>query len=117
PLASAAVAISARLAHGVAGLLAGEPQGAGEVGRAVEAAEAGGKGFLTRLGHACEALETGRADGAAAVRLTCERMGDGWGAALAGLFEGWARAHTADAADAAAAAALLDEVADLFERM
>ncbi|HXM56109.1 MAG TPA: transcriptional regulator, partial [Candidatus Dormibacteraeota bacterium] len=110
PQASTAVAIGGRLAYGVAGLLAGDPQGAVEVARAVEAAEARGKGFLTRLGHACEALETGRADGAAAVRLTCERMGDGWGAALAGLFEGWARAHGDDAADAVAAAALLDDV-------
>ena len=117
PIASLPLAVSARLALGVAALVAGDPRGGVDVARAVELAEARAIGFLTRLGHACQALEAGRADRAAAVRLTCERMGDGWGAALAGLLEGWARAHAPDASDAGGAAALLEEVADWFERM
>jgi len=117
PVAPTATSVSVRLALGAAALVAGDPRGGAELERAVEAAEAWGSGFLTRLGHACQALEACRAERAAAVRLTCERMGDGWGAALAGLLEGWARAHAAEAAEAGAAAPVLEEVADWFERM
>jgi DNA-binding SARP family transcriptional activator len=115
--ASGALAVSARLGLGAAGMLAGDPRGLVELRQAVEAAEAHGMAFLTRLGHACSALEPGCAGRAAAVRVTCERVGDEWGAALAGLLEGWARAHEPDAAQPAAAATLLGGVADWFERM
>ncbi|HEY4026860.1 MAG TPA: BTAD domain-containing putative transcriptional regulator [Candidatus Dormibacteraeota bacterium] len=116
PLVSGALAIGARLGLGVATLLAGDGRGAAEVSAAIEAAEAQGAGLLTRLGHACQALQSGP-EGAAAVRFTCQRLGDEWGAALAGLLEGWARAHSAGAAETAAAAPLLEEVAGWFERM
>jgi DNA-binding SARP family transcriptional activator len=117
PALSGAPAVSARLGLGAADLIAGEARGATELGRAIEAAEAQGAGFLTRLGHACRALEPGGADQATAARLTCEHVRDGWGAALAGLLEGWARAHAEDAGELGRAAALLDEAADWFELM
>jgi DNA-binding SARP family transcriptional activator len=117
PALAGAAAVCARLGLGAADLIAGEVRGATELGHAVEAAEAQGIGFLTRLGHACRALEPGGADHAATARLTCEHVGDGWGAALAGLLEGWARAHAEDAVELARAAAVLDEAADWFELM
>jgi len=117
PALSGALAVGARLGLGAADLIAGEPRGATELGHAIEAAEAQGAGFLTRLGHACRALQPGGADRAASARLTCEHVGDGWGAALAGLLEGWARAHSEDAGELGAAAAVLDEAADWFELM
>jgi DNA-binding SARP family transcriptional activator len=116
PLVSGALATAARLGLGVAGLLAGDGRGAAELAAAIEAAEAQGAGFLTRLGHACRALHAGP-EPAAAARFTCQRLGDGWGAALAGLLEGWARAHSADAGETRAAAPLLEEVAAWFERI
>ena len=117
PAMSGASAVSARLGLGAADLIAGEARGATELVDAIEAAEAQGAGFLTRIGHACRALEPGGADRAAAVRLTCEHVGDGWGAALAGLLEGWARAHAEDTDELVTAAAVLDEAADWFELM
>jgi ATP/maltotriose-dependent transcriptional regulator MalT/DNA-binding SARP family transcriptional activator len=117
PLASGAQAVSASLALGAADLLAGDPHGAVELGHAIEAAEAQGLGFLTRLGHACRALEPGGAAVAAAARLSSERVGDAWGVALAGLLEGLSRAHAADGAELAAAAELLDSAADRFEQL
>jgi DNA-binding SARP family transcriptional activator len=117
PALSGVPAVGARLALGVADLIAGEPRGATELGHAIEAAEAQGAGFLTRLGHACRALEPGGADRAATARFTCEHVGDGWGAALAGLLEGWARAHAEDTGELVQAAAVLDEASDWFELM
>jgi DNA-binding SARP family transcriptional activator len=117
PALAGAPAAGARLGLGVADLIAGEPRGATELGHGIEAAEAQGAGFLTRLGHACRALEPGGAGLAAAARLTCEHVGDGWGAALAGLLEGWARAHSEEADQLGRGAALLDEAADWFELM
>jgi len=117
PALAGAAAVSARLGLGVADLIAGEARGATELGHAIEAAEAQGYGFLTRLGHACRGLEPGGAEHAATARVTCEHVGDGWGAALAGLLEGWARAHQEDARELGRAAAVLDEASDWFELM
>lgn len=117
PAVSGVAAVAARIALGAAELIAGEARGTVELGHAIEAAEAQGAGFLTRLGHACRALEPGGADRAATARLTCEHVGDGWGAALAGLLEGWARTHAEDPGELGTAAALLDEASDWFELM
>jgi DNA-binding SARP family transcriptional activator len=118
PALAGASCIAARLGLGVAGLLAGDGRAAAHVQRAGEAAETGGLGFLSRLARACRALEPGAdPEIAAAARLACDRIGDGWGAALAGLLEGWARARTAEGAAAAAVAAQLAEAGDWFERL
>ena len=111
-------AAAARLGLGVAGLLAGDAQAGLEVSRAAESAEAQGIGFLARLGHACQALRPGAgADHAAAARRTSERLGDGWGAAIAGLLEGWVGLYEGDGPTVRAAADLLGRVADWLRRM
>jgi DNA-binding SARP family transcriptional activator len=115
---SGGAAVAARLGLGVAGLLAGDPRAGLEVRRAAESAEAQGIGFLARLGHACQVLEPGgEVTRAAAARLTSERTGDVWGAALAGLLQGWAGLYEGDGPAVRAAAELLGEVAEWLRRM
>jgi hypothetical protein len=112
PLLTGARPVAARLGLGVAGLLAGDAQAGLEVTRAAESAEAQGIGFLARLGQACQALQPGAGPAeAAAARRTSERLGDAWGAALAGLIEGLAGLHDGDGPAVGAACELLEEVA------
>lgn len=87
---SDAVAIGARLAHALASLMAGAPDAAIDLERAVEDADSRGQGFLARLGRACTALLPGASDAseAAAVRSLSDRLGDPWGSGLATLLEG-----------------------------
>src|SRR5262245_52586390 len=117
PALTGGPAVAARLGLGIAGLLAGDVRAAQDVRRAAESAEIQGLGFLTRLGHAGRALEPDAdPDPAAAARFACERIGDGWGAALAGLLEGWVRLQSVEVGAAARAAAILGEASEWFER-
>jgi DNA-binding SARP family transcriptional activator len=118
PKAGAAVLVGARLGLGVAELLAGEAAGAAQVARAADEAEEIGLPFLARLARACHALSGGgAAEEAARTRVSCERIGDGWGAALAGLVEGWARCQDPAADGAGEAAPVLREAAAWFRRV
>jgi DNA-binding SARP family transcriptional activator len=113
------LALSASLAFGIAGLLAGEHASARGITQAVERAELLEIGFLARLGRASLALgrdPQGLAE-AVAVRYSCSRLGDEWGAALAGLFEGYARATAEPPGNLEEAARLLIEVSASFQRM
>ncbi|MGA7913561.1 MAG: AAA family ATPase, partial [Candidatus Dormiibacterota bacterium] len=89
--ASDVLAAGAALGGAIASLLAGDQNGTKALEQAVERADDLGQGFMARLGRSCTALglRTGSAAEAAAVRGACERIGDEWGAAVAGLFEGW----------------------------
>ena len=111
PDTSDAVVAGARLAAAVASLLAGDEDGLRALDEAVENADALGQGFIARLGRACTALSVraGSTDDAAAVRSTCERIGDEWGAAFAGLVQGWSQVL---AGSGSSAAAILDSTAD-----
>jgi len=118
PKAGAAVLVGARLGLGVAELLSGEAAGAAQVARAADEAEEIGLPFLARLARACHALSGGGpAEEAARTRVSCERIGDGWGAALAGLVEGWARCQDPAAGAAREAAPVLREAAAWFRRV
>lgn len=113
------LALSALLACGVAGLLAGEEAAVRSVTQAVERAERLKVGFLARLGRATLALgrdSYGLAE-ASAVRYSCSRLGDEWGAALAGLFEGYGRVMAEPQANLGEAAHLLTDVSAWFEHM
>jgi DNA-binding SARP family transcriptional activator len=118
PEATAALAIAAQLGLGVVDLLAGESAGTVQVAAAIEAAERDEIHFLARLGQACLALGgSGVADLASTARSTSQRLGDTWGAALAGLLEGIACLR-ADAGPAPVElAGRLREDADWFEHM
>ncbi len=89
--ASNALAAGARLGAAVASLLSGNLEATGQLEQAVEDADMLGQGFVARLGRAATALAPGNgaAHEAAAVRSTCLRLGDPFGAAAAALFEGW----------------------------
>lgn len=91
PEASDGLAIGARLAAAVASVLAGDRTAIGQLELAAENADTLGHGFLARLGRAITALEPvpARRAEAAAVRSTCQRLGDRWGAAVAALVQGW----------------------------
>jgi DNA-binding SARP family transcriptional activator len=103
---------AARLAGGVAAVLAGDPVGAAEIDDAVEAADRAGASWLARLARAASRLDAperavGDADMAAAFPPD-----DPWGTALAALARAWSPDPDADAtaaaerrADAAAGAA------------
>lgn len=108
--------VAARLGLAVAGVLAGDAGAWHEAAWAVETAERLEIPFLGRLGQSCQAMAAGRAGDAAAARLACERAGDEWGWALAGLLEGWLRAAGTGRGELGEAAALLADVAAWFER-
>lgn len=92
PEAAGPLAIGAGLGLGVAGLLGGDLASVREVAGAQETSERTEQPFLARMAQASLALEGGPDGGgrAAAVRFACRRLGDEWGAALAGLLEGLA---------------------------
>ncbi len=109
--------VAARVAAALAFLLEGAEGAASELARAVEDADSRGQGFVARLGRAGAALSatpSGIAD-ARAVKVTCDHIGDSWGAALATLFCAWGRvmAGNSDATDNGA----LRNVADTFQMM
>jgi DNA-binding SARP family transcriptional activator len=113
--ASAAVAAAATAVAGIASLLAGNPDGLGELRRAEDRAEHAGIGWIARLARAARSVAAGGdpASTAAAVRNDCLEDGDRWGAALAVLFGG-SGLHDRDAPDAEAA---LREAADRFHEL
>jgi DNA-binding SARP family transcriptional activator len=117
PGASGAVAVAAGLGLGMARLLAGDADGQRDLTGAVDAAERLDLSFLARLGQACLSLGSATWEQSAAVRDTCIRLGDGWGAALAGLLEGWARVRGRPDERPEELVALLQEVAGWFGRM
>jgi DNA-binding SARP family transcriptional activator len=90
PEAGRCLVAGARIARGVATLLAGRPEGKLDLELAAQEAELEGVPWMVRMSIAALALSD-RPDGvaeASAVRVACERDSDLWGCALAGLFEG-----------------------------
>lgn len=109
--------VAARVGAALAALLEGADDASSELVRAVEDADSRDQGFIARLGRAAAALggaPGGIAD-ARAVKLTCEHIGDSWGAALATLFAAWGRVGVG-ASDATDTAALRD-LAEAFRTM
>jgi DNA-binding SARP family transcriptional activator len=115
--ASDVLTAGATLGAAIASLLTGEEEGLAALEHAVESADGLGLGFMARLGRACMAmgLRTGSAAEAAAVRAACERIGDEWGAAVAGLFEGWSAVLADD--DSGVADRLLAAAAGEFHNL
>ncbi len=118
PDAAGGVQVGARLGLIAARVLSGDVDGAADVATTGDAAEQLGHGFLARLAKVCASLPPGGEAGAeaAGLRLTCEHLGDHWGAALVDLAEGWAALQDGGAQPGAAAAALARALA-WFHRM
>ena len=95
----------------------GADDAASELACAVEDADSRGQGFIARLGRAGAAVDgspSGLAD-AAAVKVTCDHIGDFWGAALATLFCAWGRVSTG--ISAATDAVALRDLTETFRSM
>lgn len=112
-----ALAAGAKLGSAVASLLAGDDDGMRALEQAVETADALGQGFMARLGRACTGLglRAGSAAETAAVKTACDRIGDEWGAAVAGLVHGWNAVLTGD--DSTDATTVLEATASAFHEL